>query len=316
MISTAELQKLKLFQNASRASLERLSREMEEKSAAPGEVIIAEGSIGGALYVLVSGSATVRKESAGSAEGTKTIARLEPEEVFGELSFLEDIPHSASVVAQETSRFFVLPRESMIALMEADPRAALDPVLTLMNGVGGRLRRTTTELVSIFEVAQLIAKALEVPALAKSVLRRIHSDVGGDTSIGFYRWNPFNEEYALVEAVGEARFPAVMESNTPLVASVTEPMRRWPDAAASQRDLSPLAVSGGDVVAALSGMPGDREGMFLFVAPVAGTFDAGHRQLMESVAALMTPALASARSREEEAARKTFEKSRMERYPL
>ena len=78
--------------------------------------------------------------------------------------------------------------------------------------------------------------------------------------------------------------------------------------------MSPLTVSGGHLVISRVDMHGKPEGLFLYHASETHAFDAGDRQMMETLSAVLAPALSSARGREEEEARERFERTKQERY--
>ena len=72
-----------------------------------------------------------------------------------------------------------------------------------------------------------------------------------------------------------------------------------PDIEKEERTLYPIPFKKGHLVLTRSDGSTNREGLFLYYNEVPYAFDAGKRQLMESVSAVMAPALESARSREE-----------------
>lgn len=74
-----------------------LCREMETTTFAPGEVLLPENGQTGLLFVLVSGCLEVVK-------GNDPVTRIrQPGAFVGEISLLLDGPHTASVIARETS---------------------------------------------------------------------------------------------------------------------------------------------------------------------------------------------------------------------
>jgi len=63
-----------------------------------GTVIVDEGSVGNWVYVILEGSARVKKQT---AKGLMTLDILKEGDIFGEIEFLEGVrrPRSASLVA-------------------------------------------------------------------------------------------------------------------------------------------------------------------------------------------------------------------------
>jgi CRP/FNR family transcriptional regulator, cyclic AMP receptor protein len=67
-----------------------------------GELVLAEGTKTGKLFFLIQGAVDIAKDG-------WHIARVDkPGAVFGEMAALRDQPHSADVVAFQTSSFFVV----------------------------------------------------------------------------------------------------------------------------------------------------------------------------------------------------------------
>src|SRR6478752_4197805 len=67
----------------------------------PGEIILAEGSKTGRLFILKKGAVAVVRQ------GIEIAKVAEPGAVFGDLSALLDTPHTADVRALEISVFYV-----------------------------------------------------------------------------------------------------------------------------------------------------------------------------------------------------------------
>lgn len=104
---------------------------------APDEALLTEGGAGGRLYVLVEGEVRVTR-------GGTEVARIHtPGALFGEMSVLLDIPHSASVVAVTPVRARV--SEDAMGFIEATPAIAIHTARTLAQ----RLYSTTGYLADI-----------------------------------------------------------------------------------------------------------------------------------------------------------------------
>ena len=79
-------------------------QELPEVTFGPGEVLLTEGGRTGVLYILIEGGVEVLK---GDFQVT-TVS--EPGAIFGEISVLLDIPHTATVKALTPSRAYVVER--------------------------------------------------------------------------------------------------------------------------------------------------------------------------------------------------------------
>lgn len=117
----------------------------EEMSYSNGDVIIEEGSQGSWIYVILEGSAKVKKRT---PRGIVTIDTLGEGEAFGEMVFLEGgkSPRSASIVAAEGRvRVGLLDTQKLIDDYEAVP----SELKTLIRSLMQKLRDTTSKVCSI-----------------------------------------------------------------------------------------------------------------------------------------------------------------------
>jgi CRP-like cAMP-binding protein len=118
---------------------------VEETTHSDGEIIIEEGSRGSWIYVILEGSAKVKKRT---PKGMVTIDALREGEVFGEMTFLEGgtSTRSASVIAADGQvRVGLLDTEKLINDYEAVPLE----LKTLIRSLMVKLRNTTSKVCSI-----------------------------------------------------------------------------------------------------------------------------------------------------------------------
>jgi CRP/FNR family transcriptional regulator, cyclic AMP receptor protein len=118
-------------------SLLELCRGCPQRELAPGAVLIEEGERSGRLFVLAAGTLEVYRGDVAFATAT------EPGAVFGEMSVLLDLPHTASVRALTPTRVHVVERAA--EFLEAHPDAAL-PIAMLL---ARRLQHATSYLVDL-----------------------------------------------------------------------------------------------------------------------------------------------------------------------
>jgi CRP-like cAMP-binding protein len=85
-----------------------------------GEVIVQQGDVGQALYVIEEGFVRIEKKS---ADGAVVLARLWPGEVFAEISFLCDIEATASAIADEDVKVQILDRDYIYELIASSSAA-------------------------------------------------------------------------------------------------------------------------------------------------------------------------------------------------
>ncbi len=98
-----------------------------------GQTLIHRGKKSNGVYLLLKGTARVQIPSQGSLE-------IGPGEICGEMSFLEDAPASANVVAHEDVEAYHLDRASIEHLFELFPHLASRFYRSLAINLSRRLR--------------------------------------------------------------------------------------------------------------------------------------------------------------------------------
>jgi CRP-like cAMP-binding protein len=112
-----------------------------------GEVILAEGHRPRALFVLREGTAGVERRY---DDYTLEVSSLNAGEVFGEISFVDEEPASASVVARGPCRVDVVDEQAIDTLMQRDPGFASRFYRSIARVLSTRLRATTAQGLSEF----------------------------------------------------------------------------------------------------------------------------------------------------------------------
>ena len=108
-----------------------------KKTLEAGAVLLPEGANTGRLYVLVDGAVEI------SRNGITFATSADPGAIFGEMSVLLDLPHTATV--KTTARSTVYEIEDATTFMGSDPAIALIVAKTLAQ----RLYSATTYLVDL-----------------------------------------------------------------------------------------------------------------------------------------------------------------------
>jgi CRP-like cAMP-binding protein len=133
--------------------LDRVARSGEIESYNPGEPIVAEGSLGDALFLILSGQVAVHR-------GPQTFATLAGGEFFGEMSLVEPAPRSASVTAMSATFLFRLPHDKLRQLISDDAQAASVLLVHIVKVLSERLRRANTMLSSVDMLADWLAGSM------------------------------------------------------------------------------------------------------------------------------------------------------------
>jgi CRP-like cAMP-binding protein len=127
------LAKVPLFAGLSKKDLAKIAKASEEVEIAAGRTLVDQGRPGHEFYLILEGTAVVRRNN-------RKVAELGPGQYFGELAILDRGPRSASVVANTDMRVLVLSQRSFVGVLESLPGMAYK-ILTVM---AQRLREADT----------------------------------------------------------------------------------------------------------------------------------------------------------------------------
>jgi CRP-like cAMP-binding protein len=129
-------------------ALEHLAESCTVRLVRAGEVIIREGEEGDCLFVLVEGR--VRTEKRTPAGDSWTVRFHERGGFFGELSLLDRVLRSATVVAEADCTLFAIERERFHEFGDRHPGAGLLVTRRLAERLAARLRRANEDIVTLF----------------------------------------------------------------------------------------------------------------------------------------------------------------------
>ena len=139
--------------NLAAEQIAHLAHAGEIESYNPGEAIVVEGSLGDALFLILSGQVAVHR-------GAQTFATLQGGEFFGEMSLVEPAPRSASVTAMSASFLFRLPHDQLRELISEDSHAASILLVQVVKVLSERLRKANTMLSSVDVLADWLAGSM------------------------------------------------------------------------------------------------------------------------------------------------------------
>ena len=115
----AELRDMPAFAMLSSEGISEILTQGRRITAAPGDLMIEQGTVGDAFYALRSGQADVIRDG-------QLVGRLGAGSHFGEIALLRDVPRTATVIARTPVRAFRLSREGFDGVVrEAFQRGAL-----------------------------------------------------------------------------------------------------------------------------------------------------------------------------------------------
>lgn len=138
------LKQIYLFSELSESELQKVADLAQEKEFIAGQDIFSHGQKASSIFVLTMGTVKVATNT-GSGDEIQ-IRNLGSGSHFGEMSFLDQEPRSATVTATETSKVIELPYEALLALLDSDLTLAVKFYRSLARFLTKRLRSTTEDL--------------------------------------------------------------------------------------------------------------------------------------------------------------------------
>jgi serine/threonine protein phosphatase PrpC len=126
------MQELFLFRDLPFHARLRVSRICRDLDFGPGDVLVREETAGSAMYVIVDGEVSVRRQRV-------ELARLGRGEHFGELGLLGDSTRSATVSGLAGGSALVIERRDLVEFCQRDPVLGNELLWRLMRTLGARL---------------------------------------------------------------------------------------------------------------------------------------------------------------------------------
>lgn len=127
------LERVPLFADLPRNTLRGLAAIAEQRTFPARTIVVRQGAPSGTFFIIRSGTAVVvRRNPDGAEPQVQPVARLGPQEFFGELELLRNAPPVASVITLTPLTALALPHAAIQALVHSD------------GGVSQRLERVGT----------------------------------------------------------------------------------------------------------------------------------------------------------------------------
>lgn len=154
------LKNTRLFRMFTRAELKRASAFLEPIKCAKGHLVIHEGSSGSSIYLVKSGELRVSHVVRGKK---RDLATFRTGDHFGEVSFVDGRPRSATIYATEDSELLVISRAAFNSLQSQDPKLQIKFMHALLEDLCEKLRGRNDTLdfdlsdllpVGIFEIEE------------------------------------------------------------------------------------------------------------------------------------------------------------------
>lgn len=141
----AMLETIPLFSDLTRPEIEVLAKFTQAYSAEPEVTLFQEGQHDRFMCFLIEGRLKVFKEADDGSH--RELAIIRPGKSIGEMSLIDQQPHSATVISTEPSTLVMLSHPHLARLSAEHPRLALKLVWKLAEMLSSRLRQTSGQLI-------------------------------------------------------------------------------------------------------------------------------------------------------------------------
>ncbi len=135
-----------LFEGFSNAMLEPFIHIGETRTYAPGDVLFKELSDGDEIYLILDGRASVNCSGVQENQPAVEIITVGRGEILGEISFIEDGPRSATVVADTLLKTRVWKASAWRSLSEQNPEIGYRLTLGIAKLLCARVRRSNIQV--------------------------------------------------------------------------------------------------------------------------------------------------------------------------
>lgn len=184
------LRQAPLFNGLDDDASNALENSMTEVSLRRGETLFEEGDGGDRLYVVIEGKIKLGRSSVDGRENL--LAILGPGQMFGELSFFDPGPRSATATAVTDAKLLSLGHASLSPVLAEHPNVAY----AMLNQLAGRLRRTNEV------VGDMVFS--DVPGRVSKALLDLAERFGRETDEGIHVNHDLTQE-ELAQLVGASR---------------------------------------------------------------------------------------------------------------
>src|SRR3989304_2321908 len=162
------LRNVPIFADLDDAQLDKIAKLGTRKKYKKGNIIVLEKEMGAALFVIITGKVKVVRTDEDGREVILSI--FGPGEFFGEMSLLDGLARSATVVATAKSELFMIHRREFLDLLNEFPAVAI----SLLAELTMRLRKADAPIksLSLKDAAGRVANVLLLLADDVGVFRK------------------------------------------------------------------------------------------------------------------------------------------------
>lgn len=139
------LEHVQMFNDFSATELHSLANYLNAYQAEKDTILYNEGDRTGHLCLLIEGRLDVFKEISDGSQ--KKLAEIRPGKSIGEMSVIDGMPNSATVVVSQSSILILMTRQDLQRIARVSPLLGVKLIWHFANLLSQRLRHTTGRLV-------------------------------------------------------------------------------------------------------------------------------------------------------------------------
>lgn len=134
-----------LFKDFSHQEIEQLVQYMHGYKAPKGAILFQEGERDSYLIIITSGRAKILKDDGMGA--SKEIAIVHKGATIGEMSVIDDFPHSATVITTENSEVALITKANLKNITDKYPSLGVKLLWQIASQLSARVRQASGKLV-------------------------------------------------------------------------------------------------------------------------------------------------------------------------
>lgn len=143
------LESAQMFSDFSRSEIQQLTGFARAYAVEKGATIFREGQKGSFMCIIIEGRVDIFKQS--DSHESKRITTVRPGKSMGEMSILDELPHSATTIATEDTKLVMITKLNFDNLTEKYPELGLKVLRKIAKLLSLRLRQTTGILLDYLE---------------------------------------------------------------------------------------------------------------------------------------------------------------------
>lgn len=143
------LESAQMFNDFTRAEIQQLAGYARAYAVEKGATIFKEGQKGSFMCIVIDGRVDIFKQS--DTRENKRITTVRPGKSMGEMSVLDDLPHSATTIATEFTKLILITKNNFDMMTEKHPDLGLKVLRKIAKLLSLRLRQTTGILLDYLE---------------------------------------------------------------------------------------------------------------------------------------------------------------------